>query len=126
MGTASAKSKAKSKGRPENEAHKAAAARGAKYFYTGVPCIHGHDSPRYTSSWACVKCAILRGGGDISFLDKARSAVRRFESRVENLAKAVATRRALEERDIISDWRKTHELVTWGGPYPTLMSGKWK
>jgi hypothetical protein len=33
-----------------------AAAVGAKTYSTGTPCRHGHYSPRYTSSGACVMC----------------------------------------------------------------------
>lgn len=33
-----------------------ALSRGLTTYYTGKPCLHGHDSPRYVSSWACVEC----------------------------------------------------------------------
>jgi len=33
-----------------------AVAVGAKTYSTGTPCRHGHYSPRYTSSGACVLC----------------------------------------------------------------------
>lgn len=32
----------------------------SKYYQTGVPCKHGHDSPRLTSNGACVGCRPLR------------------------------------------------------------------
>lgn len=32
--------------------------RGSLLFYTAQPCIHGHISPRYTSSGGCVQCHI--------------------------------------------------------------------
>jgi hypothetical protein len=33
-----------------------AKAFGLKRFYTGQPCIRGHDAERYTASGACVEC----------------------------------------------------------------------
>ncbi len=30
--------------------------RGLKRFYTGVPCIHGHDSERFVANKSCVIC----------------------------------------------------------------------
>lgn len=33
---------------------------GFQYFYTGKPCKHGHDSPRYTKGGACVMCTRLK------------------------------------------------------------------
>lgn len=38
---------------------RAAHAAGLAKFYTGRPCIYGHDSPRFVSSGACVAC--IRG-----------------------------------------------------------------
>lgn len=32
----------------------------SKYYQTGVPCKHGHDSPRLTSNGACVGCRPAR------------------------------------------------------------------
>lgn len=123
--------KTKHKGRARNEVHLAAVASGAKYFTTGEPCRYGHNSPRYTSSWACVECAILRRSGDASFIEQAKRAIDRAKDRVFHgkLGAEVARlkqRAATDDPDIISEWRKDHELVTWGGPYPTLMSGKWR
>lgn len=34
-----------------------AAEAGLKRYYTGKPCSKGHDSPRFTSTGACIKCA---------------------------------------------------------------------
>ncbi len=34
-----------------------AKAAGLKQFYTGVPCKHGHDCSRYTSTGACFQCS---------------------------------------------------------------------
>ena len=34
-----------------------AKAQGASRFYTGVPCVRGHDAPRFVSSKACIICA---------------------------------------------------------------------
>lgn len=33
-----------------------AAAMGFKRYYTGVPCAHGHDSPRYVCNTGCIAC----------------------------------------------------------------------
>lgn len=30
--------------------------KGKKRFYTGEPCVHGHDSERYVSSGGCIDC----------------------------------------------------------------------
>jgi hypothetical protein len=38
----------------------AAAARGDRYFETGVPCKRWHVGQRYTSDGGCVECAALR------------------------------------------------------------------
>lgn len=37
-----------------------ARAQGLKRYDTGVPCRHGHVSPRYTSNRQCVECMRLR------------------------------------------------------------------
>jgi hypothetical protein len=33
---------------------------GLKLFYTGKPCKHGHDSPRYVNSWKCQACNLAK------------------------------------------------------------------
>lgn len=33
-----------------------AAEDGENKYYTGKPCVNGHDSPRYTSTGICCKC----------------------------------------------------------------------
>ena len=33
---------------------------GSKYYKTGKPCKHGHDSKRYTSSKGCYECVKLK------------------------------------------------------------------
>ncbi len=33
-----------------------AAHKGLKRFYTGKPCVHGHDCERYVSTQGCVQC----------------------------------------------------------------------
>ena len=38
----------------------AAIAAGTTYYYTGKRCIHGHLSPRFTSSRACKECIYHR------------------------------------------------------------------
>lgn len=35
---------------------KQAAEAGENKYYTGRPCAHGHESPRYTSTGICCKC----------------------------------------------------------------------
>jgi hypothetical protein len=32
-------------------------------YYTGKPCIHGHDSPRYVSDGSCIECSEQRRPG---------------------------------------------------------------
>jgi hypothetical protein len=34
-----------------------ARAQGLKRYYTGVPCVKGHDAERYTRDGRCVQCA---------------------------------------------------------------------
>ena len=41
--------------RTKKEAYKA----GAKFFFTGRPCLRGHVSKRYRTSWACFECVQL-------------------------------------------------------------------
>jgi 5-methylcytosine-specific restriction endonuclease McrA len=33
---------------------------GAKQFFTGLPCKHGHVAPRSTSNWSCLECSRLK------------------------------------------------------------------
>lgn len=35
----------------------AAKSNGARHYFTGVSCMHGHKAPRVTSSGSCVECA---------------------------------------------------------------------
>jgi len=37
-----------------------AVTRGESKYFTGKPCKHGHISPRYTITAACVACAIAQ------------------------------------------------------------------
>ena len=39
---------------------KAALAKGDKHYDTGKPCKHGHYSKRYTSSYGCMECDLVR------------------------------------------------------------------
>ena len=39
---------------------KDALARGLVHFYTGKPCKHGHEAPRYVNSGQCVTCMKTR------------------------------------------------------------------
>lgn len=41
----------------EIKTRKQAQMDGDKKFYTGRPCAHGHDSPRYVISGTCCVCA---------------------------------------------------------------------
>lgn len=40
----------------EIKTRKQAATAGEKKYYTGRPCINGHDGPRYTATGICCKC----------------------------------------------------------------------
>lgn len=40
----------------EKKSREEARADGDKYFYTGVPCVHGHDTFRWVSNKCCVDC----------------------------------------------------------------------
>jgi len=52
----------------------AAVTYGQRFFYTGRPCIHGHDCPRYTSTGNCVECHKTRGKLIASNLKKGQVA----------------------------------------------------
>lgn len=51
-----------------------AAEAGLKRYYTGKPCSKGHDSPRFTSTGACVKCAAGYAKGYADRLKKETNA----------------------------------------------------
>lgn len=76
----------------------AAKAVGAPRFYTGNPCVHGHDSERLTSSGNCIQCTILRKR---QYRKKCRLKVnasnRRY--RAENAEKINARCREIRRRD---------------------------
>lgn len=36
---------------------KEAAAKGARHYFTGKPCIRGHVAPRFVSNTGCTECA---------------------------------------------------------------------
>lgn len=40
----------------EIKTRRQAAEAGENKYYTGKPCVHGHDGPRYTASGICCKC----------------------------------------------------------------------
>lgn len=35
---------------------------GSTRYYTGEPCVHGHDAPRYTTSRRCIVCSHAAAG----------------------------------------------------------------
>jgi hypothetical protein len=41
---------------PELVSRKEALRRGLAHYFTGVPCKHGHVSPRAVTNWHCVAC----------------------------------------------------------------------
>lgn len=48
-----------------------------KFFYTGRPCAHGHDSQRYTSTGHCTQClrersATLQRNAKRAYIDRIR------------------------------------------------------
>ena len=64
---------------------KEAIASGSDYYFTNVPCIHGHISPRFTSNKNCIDCIADRnrkrttkgywkGYGDLEYKRKKRKA----------------------------------------------------
>ena len=42
------------------EIRKTARELNLKYYYTGIPCIRGHDCERYTLSGTCVECCSMK------------------------------------------------------------------
>ena len=51
--------------------------RGCSKYKTGRLCKHGHDSPRYTTTGACVKCSVNRNLGAV--LNKVSDVKQRIE-----------------------------------------------
>ena len=37
-----------------------ARAQGLRWYYTGKPCVNGHDAQRYVSNQGCVECGLLK------------------------------------------------------------------
>lgn len=110
--------------RPKDPARAAALDAGETFYENGNPCKYGHVGQRYTSSSACVQCCQ-------EWRDQHRPArVRgKYKTRARTAGEVVAD--AVKQAEaFIAAWvtprEKPQELVTWGGPYPTLMSGKWK
>lgn len=33
---------------------------GSKYYFTGIPCVHGHISKRLAKNWECYDCVLER------------------------------------------------------------------
>lgn len=104
--------------RQPNQALAEARAAGLKFFMTGQPCKFGHVSPRYVSNSVCVACAAEKR--ERANARKAKRAAERLRW-PSNRAQADSA-----DDDIITAWRRTHELTTWGGSYPALMAAKWR
>jgi hypothetical protein len=44
---------------------KEAARQGLRYFFTGIPCRHGHIAERYVSQCSCRECLKLSRSGEL-------------------------------------------------------------
>lgn len=99
---------------------KAARATGERTFNTGVPCIHGHECPRWTCSGICVECSRV----SYNTYNAAHRALARSKSRAWYLANkdhANASSRAWtrnnpkKKRDLAARWKKEnpHKLTEY-------------
>jgi len=60
-----------------------AIATGSRFYFTGKPCAHGHESPRYTKAAACVACNRVRNvKRDGIAVDRAGARARKHAARV--------------------------------------------
>lgn len=104
--------------RQPNKAIAEARAAGLTFFDTGEPCRMGHRSPRYVSNWICVACAKLRHREE-SLSGKKKEW---NQKAAERRGTALGDYGGVPHHAPLS----APEIVTWGGPYPALMSGKWR
>lgn len=70
-------------------------AQGRKRFYTGRPCVHGHDSQRFVTTGGCVACNAARAR---AFADKGSGGISAFSYplHVDDIAAAHAYCQALD------------------------------
>jgi hypothetical protein len=77
------------KHRDKTNARNKARAAGAKTYFTGMPCIHGHISARRTDTGGCIECAAIRSKTDNRV--KARSK-RYYQENMEKLKEQASLR----------------------------------
>lgn len=96
-----------------------AKATGAKYYFTGVPCKHGHIAPRKTKG-ACVECLQAEWRNAASARADYFTAYNRKEhvkdkknewylANKESVVQAAATRPAHILREYRNAWKATHK-----------------
>lgn len=96
---------------------------GQKYYFTGVPCTHGHVSLRYTKSNACLDCqteACRKYNAEKRVIKapdqetKDRKKLSRWLKRQDNLEEA---RR--KDREAAQEWRKKNpgKYSEYNAPY---------
>lgn len=95
-----------------------AKADGAVVYNTGKPCKWGHLSDRYTNSATCAQCCHEKW---IASRKTSRPYVMRPE--VVRAGRPITRTVKVEPKPWLID---PHELVTWGGPYPSLAAAKWR
>lgn len=73
---------------------RAAEKAGLKHYFTGKPCRYGHLSPRYVSTWRCVKCSVERViTWQNENRDKKIAKQRRYQARKDKGQKLLDSRR---------------------------------
>lgn len=75
--------------------------RGDKTYYTGKPCVNGHDSPRLVSSGNCIECAYERNARyrvDPKNREKARNNTRKWQKNNPALVNAACALRKQQKR----------------------------
>lgn len=105
-----------------------AAAQGLTHFYTGRPCLHGHDAERFVTSGRCIVCAYphARGGGFNPFTQllrkyqpaplwilKALSAeeVEEMNAYLQLCANAFTDHKAATDYALSQDWQKARDFA---------------
>lgn len=81
---------------------KEALARGEKQYYTGQPCIHGHDAPRYTSTARCTECARLA----------SRAQYQAHSTKLREQSRRWRERNPKRQRELQRRWRANNPLST--------------
>lgn len=70
-----------------------------KYFFTGVPCKHGHVVHRFTSDGTCTECRRLKSQEWYSDKEYSAAKQRKWRSDPENKEKERQNRKAIWDKD---------------------------